>query len=70
MKSVLVAGSLFVTCILSACTALPQAAAPLPQMVAGYCAMPAPDRELNRAVINSLILPNSVAVTCAADTAK
>lgn len=70
MKSVLVAGSLFAACLLSACTAMPQASTPLPQIVAGYCALPVTDRALNRAVINSLMLPNSVAITCAADSAK
>lgn len=70
MKSFLVAGSLLSAFLLSACAALPQAATPLPQIIAGYCALPVPDRAVNRAVINSLLLPNSVAITCAGDVAK
>jgi hypothetical protein len=70
MKSALFAGSLFAACILSACSAIPQGTTPLPQIVTGYCALPVPDRALNRAVINSLLLPNSVAITCAADSGK
>jgi hypothetical protein len=54
---------------LSACTTLP-AAAPLPQAVAGYCALPVTDRAINRAVINSLLLPNTVAITCAGDAIR
>lgn len=51
---------------LSACQGMP-VAAPLPQVVAGYCALPVTDRLVNRVVIDSLIVPNTVAITCAAD---
>lgn len=69
MKPVLFVGLFCVAIWLSACTAMPSAA-PLPQVVAGYCALPVTDRAINRAVINSLLLPNAVAITCAGDSVR
>jgi hypothetical protein len=69
MKPVFVVGSFCAAVWLPGCTTMPSVA-PLPQVVAGYCALPVTDRAINRAVINSLLLPNSVAITCAGDSVR